>query len=124
MVLWVYLQMQNPILDLLGTALVPVLGADVAAGSSCHVHFALVGIAALGADPDELTVGVLLNGDLTVIAALLTVVRLGVQLGIHDIIIDKLNDGDDCRKIFLHIRNFYVTDSSSGGQWLERCLKL
>ena len=68
MVLWVYLQMQNPILDLLGTALVPVLGADVAAGSSCHVHFALVGIAALGANPDELAVGVLLNGDLAIIA--------------------------------------------------------
>ena len=39
----VFLQVQNPILDLLGASLVPELGADVAAGSSGHVHLVLVG---------------------------------------------------------------------------------
>ena len=69
----VFLQVQNPILDLLGASLVPELGADVAAGSSGHVHLVLVGVAALGADPYQLAV-VLLDLDLAVVAADLTVV--------------------------------------------------
>ena len=48
--------MQYAVLDLLCAALVPVLGADVAAGSAGYVHFILVGIAALRAFPDQLAV--------------------------------------------------------------------
>ena len=45
----VFLQVQNPILDLLGAALVPELGPDIAAGAAGHVQLILVGIAAVGA---------------------------------------------------------------------------
>ena len=55
-VFFLYLQMQNPILDLLGSALIPVLGADVAAGTSGHVHLSLIGVAALWAGPDQLAI--------------------------------------------------------------------
>ena len=41
--------MQHPVLDLLGAALVPELGADVAAGPPGHIHLVLVGVAAPGA---------------------------------------------------------------------------
>ena len=82
--------MQHAVADLLGAALVPELGADVAAGSSGHVHLVLVGVAALGADPYQLAV-VLLDLDLAVIAADLTVVGLGVQLGVHDVVVDELH---------------------------------
>ena len=43
--------MQDPILDLLGTTLVPELAADIAAGTAGNVHLVLIVIAALGADP-------------------------------------------------------------------------
>ena len=49
--LFCLLQVQDPVLDLLGATLVPVLGADVAAGASRHIHLVLIGIAAVGADP-------------------------------------------------------------------------
>jgi hypothetical protein len=55
-------------LDLLGSALVPILRADVAAGSSCNVHLELVTVAALGALPNQLTV-IIGNADLTIKAA-------------------------------------------------------
>ena len=49
--------MQHAVADFLRPALVPVLGADVAAGSARNVHLRLVGVAALRADPDQLSVG-------------------------------------------------------------------
>ena len=67
--------MQYSVLDLLGSALVPVLGADVAAGTAGNVHLSLVRIAALGAFPNQLAV-ILLDLDLAVIAAALAVVGL------------------------------------------------
>ena len=48
----VTLQVQDPVTNFLGAALVPELGADVAAGTAGHIHFALVGVAAFGASPD------------------------------------------------------------------------
>ena len=50
--------MQNSFLDLLGSALIPVLSTDIAAGTSCNVHLALVAIAAIRAFPNELTVSI------------------------------------------------------------------
>ena len=68
------LQVQHAVADLLGSALVPVLGADVAARPARDVHLRLVGVAALRAGPDELAVGILLDFDLAVEAADLAVV--------------------------------------------------
>ena len=74
-----FLQVQNSVFNFLGTTLVPILGADVAAGTAGHIHLVLVLVAALGAGPDQLAV-IFPNLDLTVIAAALAVVGLGVQL--------------------------------------------
>ena len=60
--------MQHALLDLLRAALVPELGADVAAGTAGDVHLVLIGVAALRAAPDELT-AVLDDLDLAVPAA-------------------------------------------------------
>ena len=56
--------MQDPVLDLLGTTLVPILGANVAAGTAGHIHLVLIGIAAVGADPNQLTIFVFYNQSL------------------------------------------------------------
>ena len=88
------LQMQHAVLDFGGAALVPELGADVAAGAAGNVQLVLVAVAALGALPHQLAV-VLHDLDLAIIAAHLTVVGLGVQLGIHDVVVDELQHAHD-----------------------------
>ena len=60
--------MQHSILDLGGAALIPELGADVAAGAAGNVHLVLIRVAAVRAAPDELAV-VLDDLDLAVKAA-------------------------------------------------------
>ena len=84
--------MQHPVSDLLSPALIPELGSDVAACPSCNIELGLVGVAAVGALPDELAVA-LLDPDLTVEAADLTVVRLCIQFSIHYVIVDKADHG-------------------------------
>ncbi len=70
--------MENPLLDLLGSSLVPELGSDVSAGTAGYIELVLVGVAAVGAAPDQLAVLVLLDLDLSVISAYLAVIALGV----------------------------------------------
>ena len=48
--------MQHALFDFLGSALIPELGSDVAAGSSGHVHFILITVAAIRALPYKFSV--------------------------------------------------------------------
>ena len=73
--------MQHALFDFGGTALVPELGADVTAGAAGDVHGILVAVAAVRALPDELAV-ILDDLNLTVVAALLAIIALGVKLGV------------------------------------------
>ena len=72
------LQVQDSVLDLLGSALVPELGANVTAGAAGNIHLVLVGVAAVGALPDELAL-LFHDFDFTVETAFLAVVGLGVS---------------------------------------------
>ena len=114
--------MKHSVLDLLGSTLIPVLGADVAAGSARYVHLGLVAVVAVGAFPNELSV-VLADNDLSVVAAYLAIVALGIKLCVHNVIVDKLHNAKNCVKVVLHIGNFNVGDSASGGESLELRLK-
>ncbi len=66
--------MKNSLLDLLCTSLIPELGSDVSAGTSCNVHLVLITVAAVRAFPDELSVCVSDDLDLSVISAALAVI--------------------------------------------------
>jgi len=48
--------MEHSFLYFLGSALIPILRADVAAGASCHVHLVLIVVAALRTGPHKLAV--------------------------------------------------------------------
>ena len=63
--------------------------------------------------------GILHNADLPVKTAALAVIAFGVQLRVHDIVINMLKERHDCRDIALHIRNFHIADGPSRGQSLE-----
>ena len=69
--------MHHAFLDLLCTALVPELGADIAAGAAGHVHFILILVAALGAGPNELAV-LLADFDFTIPPANLAIITFCV----------------------------------------------
>ena len=116
--------MQDAFLDLLGTALVPELAADVAAGAAGNIELGLVGVAALRALPDELAALVLDDLDLTIVAADLAVVGLRVQLGVHDVVVDVLHDGEHGGNVVLHVRHLYVADRAAGRELLELRLDL
>ena len=105
--------MQHALLDLLRAALVPELGADVAAGTAGDVHLVLIGVAALRAAPDELA-AVLDDLDLAVPAADLTVVGLGVQLGVDDVVVNELHHLQHGLKVVLHIGDLDVADRAAG----------
>ena len=111
--------MQHPIADLLGTSLIPELGSDVAAGTACDKELVLVAVAAVRALPHQLASLILNNLDLAVIATLLTEITLGVQLRVHNVIVDKLHYRENCRNISLHIRHLDVADRTARGELLD-----
>ena len=115
--------MQHSVLDLSGSALVPELGADVAAGAAGDVQLVLVAVVALGALPDQLAV-LGHDLDLAVVAADLAVVALGVQLGIHNVVVDELHDLDDRLEVVLHIGDLDIADGAARRELLELTLKL
>ena len=115
--------MQHSILDLGGAALIPELGADVAAGAAGDIQLVLVAVVALGALPHQLAV-LLYNLDLAIVAADLAVVTLGVQFGVHDVLIDELHDLDDGLEVVLHVGHLHIADGTARGQLLELALKL
>ena len=116
--------MEDALLDLLGAALVPELRSDVAAGATGDIELRLVGVAALRALPDELAALVLHDLDLAVEAADLAVVRLRVQLGVHDVVVDVLHDRENRRDVLLHVRHLDVADRAAGRELLELRLDL
>ena len=63
--------MENSLLDLLGTSLIPELGSDISTGTSCNVHLVLVSVAAVRALPYQLAVCICNDLDLSVISAAL-----------------------------------------------------
>ena len=95
--------MQNTLLDFLSSALIPELSPDIAAGAAGYVQLILVGIAAVGAGPDELAVLVFLDLNLSVIAAYLAVVALEMCIR------DSSNSVCQCHSIQLQSK----TDRSS-----------
>ena len=115
--------MQHTVANFLRAALVPELGADIAAGAAGHIQLALVTVAALGAFPHQLAV-VLDDLDLAVVAAALAVVGLGVQLGVHDVVVDELQHAHDRLEVVLHIGDFHIADGTARRQLLELRLKL
>ena len=100
--------MKHSFFDLLCTSLVPELGSDVSAGTSCDIQLILIGVAAVRTSPDKLSVFVFFYLDLSVIAAYLTLVALGIELCVHDRIVDMLHDCKDCRNVVLHVRNLNI----------------
>ena len=116
--------MDVALFDFLRPALVPIIKTDITAGAPRNVHFVFVGVAAAGTSPNQLSALVLNNLNFLIPTTDLTVVGLGVELGIHDVVIDVLQHSHDRRDVVGKVGNFNVTDGSARRELLELALKL
>ena len=114
--------MKHSLFDFLRSSLIPELRADVTASTACHIHLILIMISAIWAFPNQFAI-FLYNLNFTGISAYLTEITLGIQLCIHDVIINVLHYGKYCIQVLLHIRYFHITDGSTRRQFLELSLK-
>ena len=115
--------MQHPILYLLCSSLIPKLRSDITAGSSCNGKLFLIRIPAVRAAPLELAVAVFDNLNLSVKAAGTAVIGLGIQLRIHDVLIDKLHKTQYRRNVVLEIRYLHIANCAARRKLLEIRLK-
>ena len=115
--------MKNSVLNLLRSALVPVLRTDVAASTTGNVHLRLVTVFTMRTLPNEFAFFVLLYKNFPVVTADLAIVALGVKLGIHDVVVNKLHERKHRRDIVLHVGYFYVGNCAARGKLLEFALK-
>lgn len=111
--------MLHTVTYLLRPSLIPELRPDIPTGTTRNGHLGLVAIAAVRAFPDQLSAVICYDSDFTVIAATFTVIALGVQFCIHNVIVDMLHDRKDCRNILLHVRHFHVTDRAARRKLLK-----
>ena len=108
--------MHHSVTNLLRAPLVPEITSDVSAGASRDIHFVLVTITTVRTFPyKSMCCFILHDLDLAVIAADLTVIGFGVQLSIHDIVIDELHYTENCRNVVLHVRHFHIADGTAWG---------
>ena len=84
--------MEYPVADFLGTSLIPELSANVSAGAAGNGQLVLVVVAAVGAFPYQFAGFIFLHQDFSVETAALAVIAFGVQLCVHDIVVNKLHD--------------------------------
>ena len=63
------------------------------------------------------------NLDLALIAAHLAIIALGVQLGIHNMVVNKFHHVQHRFEVILHVWHFHIADCSAGGKLLELRLK-
>ena len=115
--------MKHSFLNFLSSALIPILRANVFAGTSCDVHLGLITVAAMGTFPHELAVGIIRYLDLTVKTADLAIVALGIELGVHNVVVDEFHNSEHSVDIVLHIGHLDVRDCAAGRALLELSLE-
>ena len=111
--------MKDTLFDLLCSSLIPELGSDITTGSARYTHHILVTVATVRALPYQFSVFVFYDLDFAGISTFHTVIALGIEFCIHDVVIDILHDGKYCIDIVLHVWHFHIADRSSRRQLLE-----
>ena len=84
--------MQNSVLNLLCSALIPKLCSYIAAGTAGNIKLILILVAAVRAAPNKFAL-FFNDFDFAVISANLAIIALCVELGIHDMIVNILHNG-------------------------------
>ena len=96
--------MKNSRLDLLGLASIPEVLSQIAAGSSGDIHLRMILVMTLRAFPLHIVV----DHDLAVITADMTVIGLGVEFAVLDIVVNKADDFLDGLHISLLFKSSFT----------------
>ena len=115
--------MHYPVPDFFSAPDIPPLTTNVAARTTRNIHFRLVGVAAVGALPNQLAAIVVHNLDFLIPAAHLAVVGFRVQLRIHDVVVDVLQHRQYGGNVVREVCHFDVADCSARRELLELRLK-
>ena len=67
---------------------------------------------------------VLVDLNLPIISADFAVIALGVELRIHDVLIDELHNREHRRNVILQVRHLHIADCAARGELLELRLEL
>lgn len=110
--------MQHALPDFLGSALVPELASDIATCTPGDIHGPLVGVAAVGALPDQLAI-LFHNFNLAIPTAFLAIIALRIQFGVDDVVVYEPHYSQDRFDIVLHVGHFHITDGSAWRQELK-----
>ena len=110
--------MNKSVLNLLCPALVPILATNVAAGTACHIHFMLVTVSTVRTLPDQLY-SIIDNLDFPIVTTTLTVVTLGIEFCIQNIVVDILQNLKNRLNIVVKIACFDIADSPTRRQYLK-----
>src|SRR5574344_1692085 len=111
--------MQHARFYFFGFAYIPKILTQITASTSGNIHLGLVFVVALRAFP----LHILVNSNLTIETADLTIVALGVKFRILDIIIDIVDDIFYSFRIMAHIGYLYIGDAATGRNLLELAFK-
>ena len=115
--------MKDSIFYLFCSSLVPILGSDITAGSAGDIHSILILVSAVRAYPDKFTI-LFFYLDFSVKAAFLAIVGFGIEFGIHNIVIDKLDYRNHGIQVILHVRDLDIAYRSTCGESLELSFEL
>ena len=111
--------MQDSLWNLLGLSKIPKVFSQIPASPACYIHFSWIVIVTLWAFSSSFTI----YEDFTFKSAFMTIIRFGIKLSILDIVINKLNQSLQCRKVFLHIWDLNIGNCSSWRDFLKLWLK-
>lgn len=114
-------KMKNSVLDFLSPSLIPKLGSDISACSSCNMHLVLITIFAVRAFPNKLSCLILDDFDFTRISTDFAQIALGVEFRIKYGVVHMAKDGHDGRNVVLHIWNFDIGNGTARTECLEFC---
>ena len=105
--------------DLFGFADIPELLTQVPAGPADDIHRALIFVVAVGTLP----LAIIIDDDFAIKTAYLAVVAFGVELGILDVVVDKLYDFLQSFQILVHVGDLRIGDAAATGDGLELIFK-
>ncbi len=101
--------MQHSLWNLFRLPYIPKILSQIPASSSRYGHFLLIFIVALWA----FSFITIVDNDLSIKSTFVAVVRLGIKLSIHDIIIHKSDQTLEGSQIFLHIWHLNIGNRTS-----------
>lgn len=105
------IEMDVPTRYLLGLTFIPKISSDVSAGTGGDIHLVGISVSAIRAFPPGVPIHVFMNVNRLCHPTHMAIRSLDVNLAIHNMIIDMLNDRIESFDVFAKIYAFYIANT-------------